>query len=44
MTEQKPDLTTDEAVTKSEQVYQRIVTGECKDAAAELDRAHGINR
>jgi hypothetical protein len=35
------DLTTSEAVAKSQKVYGRITSGKAKDVAAELDAAHG---
>lgn len=35
------DLTTPDAVAKSQKVYDRITSGQCKDATAELDKAHG---
>lgn len=35
------DLTTPEGVAKSQKVYDRIKSGNAKDAAAELDKAHG---
>lgn len=41
MTSESPDLTSTESVQASQQVYDRIVSGECKDAPAELDAAHG---
>ncbi|MET9416104.1 hypothetical protein ABZY03_18350 [Streptomyces klenkii] len=34
-------LTTPEAVARGQKVYDRIVTGKCKDVRAELDAAHG---
>ncbi|MFG3510230.1 hypothetical protein ACGF5F_32560 [Streptomyces sp. NPDC047821] len=37
----KNDLTTSEAVAKSQKVYDRINSGKAKNAAAELDKAHG---
>ncbi|WP_181007461.1 hypothetical protein [Streptomyces sp. SM1] len=40
-TQQSTDLTSPESVKKSQTVYDRIVSGECKDATAELDAAHG---
>ncbi|MFI8094009.1 hypothetical protein ACIF9R_37890 [Streptomyces sp. NPDC086080] len=39
-TQQSPDLTSPENVKKSQQVYARIVSGECEDATAELNAAH----
>ena len=38
---QPSDLTSPESVRKSQQVYDRITSGECKDAVAELDAVHG---
>ncbi|WP_327285468.1 hypothetical protein [Streptomyces sp. NBC_01205] len=38
------DLTSSEAVAKSQKVYDRITSGKCKDAAAELDAAHKRKR
>lgn len=35
------DLTTPATVAKSQKVYDRITSGQCKDAKAELDKAHG---
>ncbi|MFE2586869.1 hypothetical protein [Streptomyces sp. NPDC059378] len=39
--QQSSDLTSPESVKKSQAVYDRIASGECKDAAAELDATHG---
>ncbi|WP_393098615.1 hypothetical protein [Streptomyces sp. LN325] len=39
--QQSSDLTTPESVKKSQAVYDRITSGKCKDATAELDTAHG---
>ncbi|MFJ1973098.1 hypothetical protein ACIO93_31015 [Streptomyces sp. NPDC087903] len=41
--QQSPDLTTPENVEKGQKVYDRIVSGECKDVPAELDAAYGIS-
>ncbi|WP_406378238.1 hypothetical protein [Streptomyces sp. NBC_00197] len=41
--QQSPDLTTPENVQKGQQVYDRIVSGECKDVTAELNDAYGRN-
>ncbi|WP_159049495.1 hypothetical protein [Streptomyces sp. NRRL WC-3618] len=38
---QPSDLTSSESVKKGQQVYDRIVSGQCKDAVAELTAAHG---
>lgn len=35
------DLTSPDAVAESQKVYDRIASGKCKDAKAELDTAHG---
>ncbi|MEV7519413.1 hypothetical protein [Streptomyces sp. NPDC091371] len=35
------DLSSPQAVAKSQKVYDRIVSGKCKDASAELNAAHG---
>ncbi|MCF3129843.1 hypothetical protein [Streptomyces olivochromogenes] len=40
-TQQAPDLTSPENFEKGEAVYDRIVSGECKDARAELHAAYG---
>ncbi|MFD9503925.1 hypothetical protein [Streptomyces sp. NPDC060035] len=37
------DLTTPKAVARSQKVYDRIVAGKCKNAAAELDATHGTD-
>ncbi|MCT9003475.1 hypothetical protein [Streptomyces rhizosphaerihabitans] len=44
--QQSPDLTTPENVKKGQQVYNRIVSGQCKDVTAELKATYGhdINR
>jgi hypothetical protein len=34
-------LTTPDGIAKSQKVYDRITSGQCKDAKAELDKAHG---
>lgn len=39
--QQSSDLTSPEAVKKSQAVYDRIASGKCKDANAELDATHG---
>ncbi|MFD8391810.1 hypothetical protein ACFV2N_22075 [Streptomyces sp. NPDC059680] len=36
-----PDLTTPENFKKGQKVYDRIVSGECKDVTAELNDAYG---
>ena len=41
MTEQTPDLTTDEAVATSQQVYDQLVAREVTGAPEQLDQAHG---
>lgn len=41
MPEQHTDLTTPEAVAAGQQVYDRITTGQCTDAVAELNAAYG---
>lgn len=38
------DLTTPEAVETSQEVYDRIQSGQCTDATAELNQAHGTNQ
>ncbi|MFF4563023.1 hypothetical protein [Streptomyces sp. NPDC001435] len=40
-TQQSSELTSPENVKKGQEVYDRIVSGECKDARAELDAAYG---
>ncbi|WCD89611.1 hypothetical protein KPP03845_106032 [Streptomyces xanthophaeus] len=35
------DLTSSQAVAASQEVYDRIVSGKCTDARAELDAVHG---
>ncbi|WP_190125018.1 hypothetical protein [Streptomyces inusitatus] len=35
------DLTSPKEVRKSQKVYDRIVSGECKDVVAELNATHG---
>ncbi|WP_019980652.1 MULTISPECIES: hypothetical protein [unclassified Streptomyces] len=40
-TQQTTDLTRPENVKKGEEVYDRITSGKCTDAAAELDAAYG---
>lgn len=39
--QQSSDLTTPENVQKGQQVYARIVSGECKDVTAELNDTYG---
>ncbi|MCF3102949.1 hypothetical protein IPZ58_15315 [Streptomyces roseoverticillatus] len=39
--ESSSDLCAPEAVEAGQQVYDRIVAGQCKDVAAELDAVHG---
>ncbi|MFJ5267107.1 hypothetical protein [Streptomyces sp. NPDC088358] len=39
--QQSPDLTTPENVQKGQQVYDRIVSGECTDTTAELNATYG---
>ncbi|MFG3168376.1 hypothetical protein [Streptomyces sp. NPDC048200] len=39
--QQSPDLTTPENVQKGQQVYARMVSGECKDVTAELNNTYG---
>lgn len=34
-------LTTPDGIAKSQKVYDRITSGQCNDAKAELDKAHG---
>lgn len=41
---QQPDLTSQDAVETSQQVYADIVSGQCNDAADALDDAHGVNQ
>lgn len=40
-TQQTTDLTRPENVRKGREVYDRIASGKCKDAAAELNAAYG---
>ncbi|MGW2721970.1 hypothetical protein [Streptomyces sp. NPDC001492] len=40
-TQQSTDLTSPKSVRKGQQVYDRIVSGKCKDVTAELDAAYG---
>ncbi|MFF3451306.1 hypothetical protein ACFYXJ_29650 [Streptomyces sp. NPDC002667] len=44
--QQSPDLTTPENVQKGQQVYARVVSGQCKDVTAELKAtySHDITR
>ncbi|MGW6943790.1 hypothetical protein ACWGF3_32945 [Streptomyces xanthophaeus] len=35
------DLTSSQSVAASQEVYDRIVSGQCADARAELDAVHG---
>ncbi|MFJ4475227.1 hypothetical protein [Streptomyces xanthochromogenes] len=37
------DLTSPEAVRRGQEVYDRIVGGECKDVEKELNEAYGRN-
>ncbi|MGW5178245.1 hypothetical protein ACWERY_28405 [Streptomyces sp. NPDC004082] len=39
--QQSSDLTTSENVQKGQQVYDRMVSGECKDVTAELKATYG---
>jgi hypothetical protein len=39
--QQSSDLSAPENVKKGQQVYDHIVIGKCKNAAAELDAAYG---
>ncbi|MFF4540879.1 hypothetical protein [Streptomyces aureus] len=39
--QQPSDLTTPENFQKGQQVYARMVSGECKDVTAELNDAYG---
>ncbi|MFE4697719.1 hypothetical protein ACFRIC_11660 [Streptomyces sp. NPDC056738] len=39
--QQPSDLTTPENVQKGQQVYARMVSGECKDVTAELNDTYG---
>ncbi|MFJ7967063.1 hypothetical protein [Streptomyces sp. NPDC096324] len=39
--QQSTDLTSPENVQKGQQVYDRMVSGECKDVAAELKATYG---
>lgn len=41
MPDQKPDLTTPDAIAKSQEIYQRIQSGQTTDATRELHAAHG---
>ena len=38
---QTTDLTTPDAVAKSQKVYDRMTSGKTKDVTAELDAVHG---
>lgn len=40
-TQQSTDLTSPENFRKGQKVYDRIVSGKCKDVTAELDAAPG---
>ncbi|MGW3143680.1 hypothetical protein ACWDG1_03135 [Streptomyces sp. NPDC001177] len=40
-TQQSSDLTSPENVERGQAVYDRIISGECKDVRAELDAAYG---
>ncbi|ELP70836.1 hypothetical protein STRTUCAR8_05044 [Streptomyces turgidiscabies Car8] len=39
--ESTTDLTSPESVQRGQEVYDRIVSGECRDAVAELNEAYG---
>ncbi|MER5916962.1 hypothetical protein ABT124_43085 [Streptomyces sp. NPDC001982] len=39
--QQSRDLTSPEAVQRGQEIYDRMVTGECTDVVAELDAAYG---
>ncbi|MFE0509229.1 hypothetical protein [Streptomyces sp. NPDC058964] len=39
--QQSPDLTNPENIAKGQKIYDRIVSGECKDVTAELNDAYG---
>ncbi|MGW3913121.1 hypothetical protein ACWEBX_16635 [Streptomyces sp. NPDC005070] len=39
--QESSDLTTQENVQKGQQVYARMVSGECKDVTAELKATYG---
>ncbi|MBB1245794.1 hypothetical protein GL263_19865 [Streptomyces durbertensis] len=41
--QQQTDLTTPDAVARSQRIYDRIESGECEDAIAELNAAHGTD-
>jgi hypothetical protein len=41
--ESTTDLTSPEAVQRGQEVYDRITSGECTDAVAELNEAYGRN-
>ncbi|WP_203730720.1 hypothetical protein [Streptomyces sp. SID12501] len=41
--ESTTDLTSPEAVQIGQEVYDRITSGECTDAVAELNEAYGRN-
>ncbi|MCX5607193.1 hypothetical protein OHB39_06295 [Streptomyces sp. NBC_00047] len=41
---QSSDLTSPAAVKASQKVYDRITSGKCKDAKAELDATHKKNK
>ncbi|MFF4830317.1 hypothetical protein [Streptomyces sp. NPDC001315] len=42
-TQQLSDLTAPANVAKGQQVYDRITSGKCKNATAELNAAYGRN-
>lgn len=39
--QQSTDLSSPENVKKGQQVYDRIISGQCKDVTAELNAAYG---
>ncbi|MGY1579171.1 hypothetical protein [Streptomyces sp. MN13] len=41
MPEQNPDLTSQQSVQTSQEIYDRIVSGQAGDVTAELNAAHG---
>ncbi|MGW3145845.1 hypothetical protein ACWDG1_14415 [Streptomyces sp. NPDC001177] len=41
--QQPSDLTSPEAVQRGQEVYDRIISGECTDAEKELNEAYGRN-
>lgn len=44
MSDPQIDLTSPEAVAAGQEVYDRIVSGECTDVTAELDEAYGSKK